>query len=321
MAAECDRPGDWSAVHNTAQDNVIFRLRETCNIIKRPTFPTNTGSFLTCLKDNGPNIIPALKEVHKDDPTLLAEQLETRFKQDWLVNDNSSWLLIVGRSMNGWIQFATFVAFNAMLLCLGARYLIFVFCGRLPSDKTATIKTKNLAEWLKEETPRACENQDNFRNNWGLASPRLFVWTYGLLAISEPNSPRLSKLTDLVNDQETKLENSRSFSNWLLQSISGCGFIGTVIGIGQTMMGVGAIIQGEKARVQSSITEVAMNLAFAFDTTLVALILSLIASFLAEYVFRREFEELHATRELLIHILDGNKGPEPDASMSILRAA
>ena len=71
-------------------------------------------------------------------------------------------------------------------------------------------------------------------------------------------------------------------------------------------MNTSSVLSNELGKQQSRISEVSMNLAFAFDTTLIALVLALIASFFLSYCVRRENDALNKTQELLIRILNEN---------------
>ena len=122
----------------------------------------------------------------------------------------------------------------------------------------------------------------------------------------ESDTPHISTLNDIANVQKENLDNSRSFVYWLLDSIPALGFVGTVIGISQTMMNTSSVLSNELGKQQSRISEVSMNLAFAFDTTLIALVLALIASFFMAYCIRRENDALNKTQELLVRILNEN---------------
>ena len=312
----------WHNTNNIASTNEVLCVRKMNRAIKYPVFPTNTGAFVSWLREYGKKLIPELKDKSVSDADLdlaIAGELERHLENEWYFNDKTYWFLIFGRSFNGTIQFFSVVFFVAALLCLYARNILFVrhltakkgrihlaSGDQLPFCRDEAVKESDLRTWLQLEYGSTLQAQSRFRKAWGCDSPQLFVWEHGLLQCLEPDSPHVSTFSDIGNVQKENLDNSRSFVYWLLESIPALGFVGTVIGISQTMMNTSSVLSSELGKQQSRISEVSMNLAFAFDTTLVALVLSLIASFFTAYCVRKENDALSKTQELLVQVLNEN---------------
>ncbi len=92
-----------------------------------------------------------------------------------------------------------------------------------------------------------------------------------------------------VNINKAKAESRQSIIRYLLWAIPSLGFIGTVLGISQALGFAGNITNGDTKIVTDT-------LGVAFDTTLVALILSMIAMWLFHQL-QAEEDQLHADME------------------------
>jgi len=93
---------------------------------------------------------------------------------------------------------------------------------------------------------------------------------------------KVQEVMDAVNTQSDvdarESENSYTIVKIFVASIPILGFIGTVIGIGSAVGGFGATLDGmeEVKEIQSSLKTVTSGLSVAFDTTLLALVMSII---------------------------------------------
>ena len=314
----------WHNTNNIASTNQVLCIRKMNRAIKYPVFPTNTGAFVSWLREYGRELIPGVKNesfTDTDWDLAIAGELERHLENEWYFNDKTYWFLILGRSFNGTIQFFSVVLFVAALLCMCARSILLVchltatkkgrihlaFGEQLPFCRDEALKKSGFRSWLQQEYESTLQAQKIFRNSWGFDSSKLFLWEHGLLLWLESDSPHISTLNEIADVQKENMDNSRSFLYWLIESIPALGFVGTVIGISQTMMNTSSVLSSELGKQQSRISEVSMNLAFAFDTTLVALALSLIASFFVAYCIRRENDSLNQTQELLVQIINENE--------------
>ncbi len=105
-----------------------------------------------------------------------------------------------------------------------------------------------------------------------------------------------------------ELESSDTLVRVFLWAIPILGFIGTVMGIGDavggfaTFLGVGV---QELDDIKKALTDVTSNLAVAFDTTLVALLLSLVVMIILSAVEKREKDLLQAYEDFCQRLLRG----------------
>lgn len=90
------------------------------------------------------------------------------------------------------------------------------------------------------------------------------------------------------------------FLVWVIPSI---GFIGTVIGIGNALLGTGDVLAGDPLEQQAAIQRIAARLGTAFDTTFVALIVSIPATLLLHVLQRQEEGLIHRSAELTLSSL------------------
>jgi biopolymer transport protein ExbB/TolQ len=93
------------------------------------------------------------------------------------------------------------------------------------------------------------------------------------------NDSLLSQGHTIIEDAEKRLDNNRFLWNSFIGSLAALGFLGTVWGIGEALMGTSSVLSDELAKQQSGVSSISLALGIAFDTTMVSLTLSLIASF------------------------------------------
>jgi hypothetical protein len=275
-------------------------------------------------------IEPSIKNLNDDEFKVdLCGQLERIFERGCKFNDKGDLLLMFVRSMNGWIQFLCVVLFFAIGFMLFARHQVF----RLPlGDLTKRIeKIKNKKTTVSKDlqstnqindsgtiphltceqiTPRdlqelsgnAKQREEEFNQKWGpyCHSPQWFVWRNGLAFFISTSGNKYSSLAEIANAGKDAFAVSRLYIHWMLDAIPALGFLGTVIGIGRTMMGTGSILTDELGKQQSRISSVALDLAFAFDTTLVALLLSLIIGAWLTHRIRQEEDSINKVQHMLI---------------------
>lgn len=111
-------------------------------------------------------------------------------------------------------------------------------------------------------------------------------------------------------DYQLGVRSSRGYVwRFLLGAMPALGFIGTVMGIGDALMGTGSVLSDELGKQQSGVSTVALALGFAFDTTFIALVLSLAASFATSWLTSAEEQVVFAAQRnaldsLLRHVRD-----------------
>ena len=108
-------------------------------------------------------------------------------------------------------------------------------------------------------------------------------WDYYLMFGSIEGARRAS--FDFYVLREESLESRLQLVNFILWAIPSVGFLGTVRGIGQ------ALAEADKA-LSGDIASVALNLGIAFNSTFVALILSLALTFIASGLRGRDGERI-----------------------------
>jgi len=166
--------------------------------------------------------------------------------------------------------------------------------------KQAQEQLQKFKDKLSKEYKEVKAKESGFRNRWnGAESPQWFVYRNGLAFFHDEQEKHLS-LADIANAGKDMFATSRQYVHWMVDSIPALGFLGTVVGIGQTMMGTGSILTDELGKQQSRISEISLSLAFAFDTTLVALVLSLIMGAFLTHRIRKEDESIDQVQRQLI---------------------
>lgn len=108
------------------------------------------------------------------------------------------------------------------------------------------------------------------------------------------------------------------FLIWLIPSI---GFIGTVLGIGNALLGTGAVLSDQQVEQQAAIQLIASRLGTAFDTTFIALIVSIPAMFLMNWVQRKEEELIHESSRATLDVIVSPKGVLRAAAARVRRPA
>jgi hypothetical protein len=260
----------------------------------------------------------------------LCGQLERIFEKGCKFNNKGDLFLMFVRSVNGWIQFLCFTLFFAIGFMLFTRHRVFrLSLGDLTKIIDKKIKDKNTTASddlpkstnqindsgtiphltreqiiqceLKKLSDDAKQKEEEFSTKWGqyCYSPQWFVWRNGLVFFISKSGHKYSSLAEIANAGRDAFAVSRLYIHWMLDAIPALGFLGTVIGIGRTMMGTGSILTDELGKQQSRISSVALDLAFAFDTTFVALLLSLIIGAWLTHRIRQEEDSINKVQHIL----------------------
>jgi biopolymer transport protein ExbB/TolQ len=111
---------------------------------------------------------------------------------------------------------------------------------------------------------------------------RFVVYNRILVAISNlKNLGRVSDVDDMLRSMADRDESSQETSfgllNGFLWAIPVLGFIGTVLGLGQSIASFSSLLDNQKdmSGIVASLTQVTAGLSTAFDTTLLALVIAL----------------------------------------------
>ena len=205
------------------------------------------------------------------------------------------------RKMNGYIQWSSVLAFFALMIQLVARYATYYWWDRRLVSDTCRDEFDRLRvisrTKMVEENPR----YDGERKHAIAKSCLLGCYTTPSLIDLFLNanaaftvSGDYKDVPGFVDSRTAALMDERSarqgFVRYLLWSIPSIGFIGTVVGIGNALlatMDVDAVNPIASAVAKSTVSS---NIGVAFDTTLVALLLSMVGMLVYNVV--AQFEEL-----------------------------
>jgi len=202
------------------------------------------------------------------------------------------------RLFHGPIQWATFVVFFALLLHLMARYCVNVIYENKFGKNFASIFQTPVGPVLDPDTVEKRKDIATLglptkkleRFLWPFFSSHLQIYIQGASAFgvekgygSVPTNVAAAA-DNILNEQAARA----SFIKFCIWSIPTIGFIGTVVGIGGALMetmNVDAVDDVTRAIAKSSVSS---SIGVAFDTTLVALFLSLPAMFFYHVVSKYE---------------------------------
>lgn len=207
------------------------------------------------------------------DPISLVEM--ERSMQLGKVPERTLWLIL-----KDFEQEAVLILAIWCLLLLFERYKTFNDDARLLNvDFLELNDSKFSAEQIES---RLTEAEGLALNSYLVPGIRSF-WDYYLMFGSIEGARRAS--FDFYILREESLESRLQLVNFILWAIPSVGFLGTVRGIGQ------ALAEADKA-LSGDIASVALNLGIAFNSTFVALILSLALTFIASGLRGRDGERI-----------------------------
>ncbi|WP_160149310.1 MotA/TolQ/ExbB proton channel family protein [Roseiconus lacunae] len=255
--------------------------------------------------------------------SVLVKALASRFRKSFgtLAADSQS-----ARRVNGMIQWCTVWAFSALIIVLVSRYVTYVQLeeGALPvedrkrntgEEKPAvdgnpiftleelknpnhvTIDSKAETVRLKSAEHLRSKAQDRTRlwpSRNSTSTTPVFLELYKeaasafLLSRDYKAVPEFvdSKAASLIDERSARLGSVKYFL-WAIPSI---GFVGTVVGIGNALLATIDVDAENPVTASIAKSMVSSSIGVAFDTTLVALLLSLIAMLI--YHLATQAEEL-----------------------------
>lgn len=226
-----------------------------------------------------------------------------------------------GSDILGFIQFLTFVAFYATVLTFVAQWLV-VLNQRTYLDNTEVFsKTDEPIDFRQVESriKRLEELRDQYRDQQGrgdaLACVPLEIAYSGYCGLKAAHM-RPEGVPGFVETRANILLERTGSRQWLLRFliwlIPSIGFIGTVVGIGAALLGTGEVLSSNQLQQQAAIQAIAGNLGTAFDTTFVALVLSIITMFLVNSIQKTEEElVLRSSERTLSTLIDPDQIPPP----------
>jgi biopolymer transport protein ExbB/TolQ len=204
-------------------------------------------------------------------------------KDGWFLPEGRTDAYYIGRVMSDWISMLSMVAFAiAMALLLSRRRQIqcetAAFSLNLMGDDPDT--------FLLPEDARSHRNE--LRDLDGLSRKLILVRMLenGLQRAraswsSEDVSSAIHSTAEIIRDE---IEATYSTTLYLAWAIPSLGFVGTVLGIGQAMSSLKFSGSGGSDSGGSPMDAAASHLSTAFDTTMVALVLSLVLMYLLHTV-------------------------------------
>ncbi|MCX6844529.1 MAG: MotA/TolQ/ExbB proton channel family protein [candidate division WOR-3 bacterium] len=142
-------------------------------------------------------------------------------------------------------------------------------------------------------------------------------------------SGNLKEVSDMLHDETdadmASMQASYSLARVFLWAIPILGFIGTVVGVGDAVGGFAKFLVGaqEIDQIKSALVGVTDGLAVAFDSTLVALLLSVVVMVLISWIEKREQAQLQAFEDYIeMRVLRRLPvaGPKPAADTGMAEA-
>ncbi len=144
------------------------------------------------------------------------------------------------------------------------------------------------------------------------------------------NNPEVaSTISSLSEVDAAKANGSYGIVKVFLWAIPIMGFIGTVVGIGQAIGGFGAVFgageSGDMSQIKEPLLSVLSSMAVAFDTTLLALVVSILLSFPASSLQGMEDDlvsdvDEYCVDHLLKRLNDGGVGTSSSSDPAMLKA-
>lgn len=180
---------------------------------------------------------------------------------------------MMGGTAGGFIQIMTYVAFIFGFLELREKkkFLTMQYYGinlnLLPKEETTELSLKDISE-IKSSIVNLEARGINYLVNQYMKK----ICTQ--FANGESISDALQIFEYQINTSKEEFEGQLEIVRYLLQAISSLGFIGTVLGLSV------AIGMGNQAKTEQGMKLITGNLNVAFDTTIVALILGLILTYM-----------------------------------------
>ena len=211
------------------------------------------------------------------------------------------------RYLNGFIQFLTFwITFTALFVLI----LLFI---ELHVEKAAFIKAtnsliipENINEYsigqLQENLNAISKERENNSYRARYVDLLLSVCsTFNFRGREEAEDTLSLESQELKDNMDSKIGMVKFFA-WAVPSV---GFIGTVIGIGDALGGAHNVIGQEGSfETKGAVQQITGQLGVAFDTTLIALVLSILLVMIIHILVRREEHSIgFASRKIKGEIL------------------
>lgn len=213
-------------------------------------------------------------------------------------------------NFNGWIQFWTFWFFWTAILALLIRirfYTAAPFIGRefAAWKEMATLQAGESASSLKQHL--SPDKDDGFLVRQSF-QPLMYLEGVGVTLEERREEARVG--VEIVGTLQERMEVSYSGIRYLAWAIPSIGFVGTVLGISKSMLQADKIVLETGARQSVVLKAITNDLGVAFDTTLIALLLSILLMMVIHLVQALEDRLFCDIKENLYRVAEGV--PEAD---------
>jgi len=243
----------------------------------------------------------------RNDRRVMSAQFDCLMRQAGLDNIQQDAALV--RMVNGPIQFLTVMAFIALLTLLGARYYQGVYTERSVHDEYLKVFKKfgvSANSPSKSSSEKLISAIQDLKYSSAVAD-RLNGYDSPFMKIVDKTiswriqNVELMQLPELVAveaaTERRAAENGYQVPRFLIWGIPLVGFVGTIIGVSRSMGAAEGVGNPDEITQILSRSDVTGQIAVAFDTTLVALILSLIGMWILTIVHKAETSWLNEVEE------------------------
>jgi predicted flap endonuclease-1-like 5' DNA nuclease len=325
----------WWDTNAIASSNDLLAIEpQLFKTFSVPKTPTSTIAFVTWLeshwigtvkkfepeyterasKQNFSKITPALDKGELRD--FVCPELNRMFSRDLKALQSLAPHNVL-RTLNGDIQFLCFAIFFSLIWIYSNRTRIFVQSEAEFVDQIGDLDHENLNDSIDRQLRRVELLQAEYGQEYGFTSPRLpkpesptlKIWHSSLDALRLEKSNHISDYPNFLEATTktwlSELHTSKFFLRYLLYSLPPLGFIGTVIGIPSALKKIGEVLSNELAKQQSGVMGVVTELAYAFDTTLVALVLALVGTY---FLIKSDADEERTVTHAEVKCLDAFVG-------------
>ncbi len=257
------------------------------------SYPMSDRTLLTFavgeLSEFAPKVVPAADVMEAMEPVL------TRLWEEKIGNMQQSVPIVMLRIINGYIQYMTIVCAVVCLMILLCRWW---FCSESWSVRPDGVSSLAPGKDSLKELRSTVTNSARFRSRWHRMAPAFNILTAFEASGFGGEGREVAKA--IADAELERLSYRTSFFRFASGALPAIGFLGTVWGIGFALGAVGKVLTPELAQQQSGISDIALKLSVAFDTTLVALFLALLINCLDSLVSNAEERAVVEAKELCI---------------------
>ena len=281
---------EWHRWGNIAEKPTLAGFETVMIALKSPRFPVNSMGFCNWLRGNLKSFLaikdsPASKYVTERFDVEAISVLEREMKRDW-EDVSQSTTLILMRVLNGPVQLVT------LALALTGWTILNVRCDFLclrtndcakeisTKEKENRLSPRNRAKKILAANPSDREIDRTAVQVLETVAPALAIQK------SETDECKIlvrdgwqEMLRSRVDDAVSGRHSSRKMVGWLVATLPALGFLGTVIGMSDTIAGASSMLAEDIGKQQAILSGLTGSLAIAFDTTLVGLVCAICLGF------------------------------------------